>query len=88
MLGAEWTYNEIVEKAFTHDGNPRLRDHVRNARRRPNAWGVSFGKEHRESARKVDGLAAMILARMARRAYLALPEAKRRRTRTGKAAFF
>jgi hypothetical protein len=47
---------------------------------------VSFGKEHRESARKVDALAALILARMARRAYLALPERKQRRKRS-RAAF-
>jgi hypothetical protein len=60
---------------------------VHNARRRPNAWGVSLGKEGRESKRKVDALAALILARMARRAYLALPE-RRRRRRKQKASFF
>lgn len=84
--GAERTLNEITEQAFHHDGDARVRQHVHNARRRPNAWGVSFGKEHRESARKVDALAALILARMARRAYLALPERKQRRKRS-RAAF-
>jgi hypothetical protein len=85
--GAEHTHNEITEKVFRHDGDLTLRQHVHNARRRPNAWGTSFGKEHRESRRKVDALAALILARMARRAYLALPERKRRRKRQ-KATFF
>lgn len=43
-----------------------LRTHVLNARRRLNRFGVSFGKEHRASARKVDGYAATLLADMAR----------------------
>jgi phage terminase large subunit-like protein len=87
LNGAEWTHDEILEKGFHHDGDKLVRQHVMNARRRPNAWGVSFGKEHRESNRKIDALPALILARMARKAYLALPERKRRRKRRG-AAFF
>jgi len=43
-----------------------LRRHVLNTRRRLNRYGVSFGKEHRESKRKVDGYAGMLLADMAR----------------------
>jgi phage terminase large subunit-like protein len=81
LEGCERTHNEITEEQLKHDGDPVVRQHVHNARRRPNAWGVGFGKEHRESKRKVDALAALILARMARRAYLALPEKKRRRKR-------
>ena len=76
-------HDEIVEGAFRHDGDPAAAQHVQNARRRPNAWGVTFGKEHRESRRKVDALAAGALARMARRAYLALPRSKQRRRVTG-----
>jgi hypothetical protein len=87
LEGAERVHNEITESAFKHDGDARVRQHVHNARRRPNAWGTSFGKEHRESRRKVDALAALILARMARHTYLALPERKRRRKRQ-KASFF
>jgi len=87
LEGAERVHNEITEHAMKHDGDARVRQHVHNARRRPNAWGTSFGKEHRESRRKVDSLAALILARMARRTYLALPERKQRRKRQ-KAAFF
>lgn len=87
LEGAERVHNEITEEAFAHDGDSRVRQHVHNARRRPNAWGVSFGKENRESSRKVDALAAGTLARMARRAYLALPRNKQRRQKSGRAAF-
>jgi hypothetical protein len=37
-----------------------------NARRRPNRYGISFGKESRESPLKVDAFAAAQLADMAR----------------------
>jgi len=87
LEGAERVHNEITEQVFKHDGDARVRQHIHNARRRPNAWGTSFGKEHRESRRKVDSLAALILARLARHTYLALPERKRRRKRQ-KASFF
>lgn len=87
LEGAMRVSNEIEEGAFTHDGDARVRQHVHNARRRPNAWGVSFGKESRESKRKVDALAALILARMARRAYLALPERRRRRRKQRMSSF-
>jgi hypothetical protein len=87
LEGAERLRDEIEEGAFRHDANPRMRQHFHNARRRPNAWGVTFGKEHRESKRKVDAVASTALARMARRAYLALPESRRRRQRTGLASF-
>lgn len=60
-----------------------LRRHVLNARRRPNRWGVSFGKETRESTKKVDALAAMLMARMARTRVLSEDVLKRRRKRTG-----
>jgi len=87
LEGAERVHNEITEQIFKHDGDARVRQHIHNARRRPNAWGTSFGKEHRESRRKVDSLAALILARLARHTYLALPERKQRRQRQ-KASFF
>jgi len=65
----------------------RANQHVYNARRRPNQYGVSFGKEHRESVRKVDWLSAAVLARLARQNYLTLPESKRRKKRTGRVMF-
>jgi hypothetical protein len=84
-IEVERLHDEIVEKKFRHDGNMRVRQHFHNARRRPNAWGVSVGKEHRESSRKIDSVPATVLARTARRLVLANP--KRKRKRTGKAAF-
>jgi phage terminase large subunit-like protein len=77
----------IVDRKILHTGDATLTRHVGNARRRPNRWGVSFGKESRESPKKVDAFAAMQLADMARRALLASPDwAKRRkkRQRTGR----
>jgi hypothetical protein len=87
LEGTERLHNEIVEGKVHHDGDRKVRQHVVNARRRPNQWGVGFGKEHRESSRKVDALSAMILAGLARRAYLALPKTRQRR-RQQRAVFF
>lgn len=62
---------EINDAAFTHDGDPRLARHVGNARRRPNRWGVTIGKETPNSPRKIDACVCMIGARMVRRLVLA-----------------
>ena len=80
-------HDAVVERALRHDGDPRLEEHVHHARRRPNRWGVSFGKEHRESPRKVDALSAAVLSRLAWWDYHALPPARQRRRRTGRAMF-
>ena len=85
--GAERFHDAVIEGVLKHDGDARLAEHVANARRRPNRHGLSFGKETRESKRKVDALAAAVLARIAYHDYLALPPGKRRRKRTGKAMF-
>ncbi|MGE0133751.1 MAG: terminase [Dehalococcoidia bacterium] len=87
-FAVEAFHEAALEGALTWDGNAVARQHVQNARRRPNQYGVTFGKEHRESSRKVDWLAAAVLARTSRQAYLSLPENKKRRKRTGNAAFF
>lgn len=77
--GVESLQNSIVEHVAKHVPDKHLDLHVVNARRRPNKWGVGFGKESKESPRKVDGLAATVLAHMARRDFLAQvkPEKKR-----------
>jgi hypothetical protein len=67
----ERLHDEIVEKAFTDDLDKQVRQHFHNARRRPNAWGVSVGKEHRESDRKIDAVPSTMLCRLGRRLYLA-----------------
>jgi hypothetical protein len=65
-----------------------LTRHVLNARRRPNRWGVSFGKETRESPLKVDALASLILARMARSRVLADGGLQKRRKPKGRVMGF
>jgi hypothetical protein len=63
-------YRDVLERQLFHDGHRMLRQHVANARRRTNAWGYTIGKEHRESARKVDLAVCAIGARMLRRMML------------------
>ncbi|MEV7840188.1 terminase [Streptomyces albidoflavus] len=75
-------YRDVLERRLTHDGHKILRQHVANARRRTNAWGYGIGKEHRESARKIDLAVCAIGARMLRRMVLNSPSwAKRSRVR-------
>jgi phage terminase large subunit-like protein len=64
--GTERLGGAIRDGQIRHGGDPVLRRHVLNARKRPNRYGTSFGKESRESPNKVDGFAAMQLADMAR----------------------
>ncbi|MCP4224337.1 MAG: hypothetical protein GY773_13425 [Actinomycetia bacterium] len=70
-LACELALAEIEERSFTHDGSAVLGRHVVNARRRPNRWGISIGKETRDSPRKVDAAVCFIGARMVRRLVLA-----------------
>lgn len=63
---AENLHRAIVDGDLPHNGDLRLERHFRNARRRPGRYGVSFGKESRESPDKVDAVAATLLARLAR----------------------
>jgi phage terminase large subunit-like protein len=64
---------------FHHDGDGVMGRHVTNARRRPNRWGISIGKESPKSPRKIDGAVAMIVARHARRLVLASKQYKERK---------
>jgi len=70
------------------DAAQALRRHILNARRRPNRWGVAFGKESRESPKKIDALSALLLARMARSRVLAEGVLARRRARVGRLVSF
>ncbi|WP_326950249.1 Terminase [Amycolatopsis sp. NBC_01307] len=83
------TLAEIKQKALTHDGDPRLKRHVLNARRQPTRYGVLIRKEARDSPHKIDLAVCLIGARHVRRLVLASPEwAKRGRKRTGKLRVF
>jgi phage terminase large subunit-like protein len=77
----------IVDGGLTHDGEVRLTQHVHNARRWPNQYGVTMGKESRESPRKMDGAMAAMLARKAWQDYQASPDSRKRRRKTGRAVF-
>lgn len=83
VRAVESLHRAITDGECPHDGDPRLTRHVLNARRRPNRWGVSFGKETRESPKKVDALAAFVLARMARTRVLGEGVLDKRRGRVG-----
>lgn len=83
---AEACHAEILEGAFTHDGDPRTARHVGNARRRPYRDMVSIGKESPDSPRKVDAAVCVIGARMVRR--LVLGSGKLKRKRSGKAVIW
>lgn len=69
------------EASLTHDGDPMLRAHVHNARRRPNQWGVGLGKINRSSNRLVDYAVTMVGARMGRQMALRSPKVKPHKTR-------
>jgi len=86
-LACELTEAEIRDRGFAHDGDSRVLRHVTNARRRPNRYGVSIGKESPDSPNKIDAAVCVVGARMVRRKLLASPEWKKRsakKTRTGR----
>jgi hypothetical protein len=58
------------DRAITHDGDPALRLHVHNARKRRNQWGWSLGKESRDSKKHVDLAVCMVGAQLGRRLVL------------------
>lgn len=64
------TADPHAERILTHDGDGRLRMHIRNAKRYPTRYGVSLWKGHRESARKIDLAVCAVGARMLRRIVL------------------
>ncbi|MFL6096061.1 MAG: hypothetical protein ACJ71Y_11485 [Blastococcus sp.] len=74
------THADVLERTLFHDGHKVLRTHVINARRRTNRWGVTIGKEHRESARKIDLAVCMVGARMLRRMILNSPKRPKKKT--------
>lgn len=78
------THEDVLQRTLVHDGHKVMRTHVINSRRRTNAWGITIGKEHRESARKIDLAVCMVGARMLRRLVLNSPKNQKRSTVRGK----
>jgi phage terminase large subunit-like protein len=60
--GTESLLAMVQDGRIWHNGDRVLRVHVLNAKRRRNQYGLTFGKEHAESSRKIDSLAALTLA--------------------------
>jgi hypothetical protein len=82
----EMVLSEInsASPVFVHDGDSALGRHVTNARRRPNRWGISIGKESPKSPNKIDACVCMIGARHARRLVLASKKYKERKEAAAK----
>ncbi|AGM12182.1 terminase large subunit [Streptomyces phage Zemlya] len=84
-MAHERLMRSIFDKKLAHDGDRSLRRHALNARRRTNNYGVSFGKESRESPRKVDAYAALMLAHEA--LYDLRARGKKQKARSGRGYF-
>lgn len=76
----------IFDRKIKHDGDPDLRRHVLNTRRAENNYGVSFRKESRESKRKVDLYAGLMLAHEA--VHDLRTRVTKKKKRTGNVMFF
>lgn len=71
-----------------HNGDPILMQHFSNARRRYNVHGLTFGKESRDSSRKVDAYAATVLAYEALNVYLDRGRKAEKPARTGRVLMY
>ncbi|QPB09605.1 terminase large subunit [Streptomyces phage Spernnie] len=84
-LAHERLMRSIFDAKLAHDGDLTLRRHVLNARRRTNNYGISFGKESKDSPRKIDAYAALMLAHEA--LYELRTRGKKVRKRSGRGYF-
>lgn len=64
VAAAERFVEDVENGDLTHDGNPELARHVKNARRFPTQHGVSLMKDGPESPRKIDLAVCAVGARM------------------------
>lgn len=89
MLLAQLIDESDVKKGiipFRLEKHTTLRRHLSNAKRRPNQWGFSLGKETRDSPRKVDLAVCMVGARLGRDAALNSGKVKAGRKRQSRRA--
>lgn len=80
----EQTLADLEAHALTHDGGAWLVDHLTNARRRPGKFGVSIGKDGRESKHKIDLAVCLVGGRMLRRMLLLSRVGKNKQGAPGK----
>jgi hypothetical protein len=62
----EQFHSAVVDGELSHDGSYALTRHALNARRKTTRSGLQIGKEHPDSARKIDAVVAAVLAWQAR----------------------
>jgi hypothetical protein len=82
-----WTTHKLIAGGSGYaelSADEILTRHMNNARRRINRWGVYFGKETRESPKKIDAVASLLLARMARTRVLSDGVLKKKRRAPGR----
>jgi hypothetical protein len=84
-LAHERLMRSIFDAKLLYDGDLSMKRHMLNARRRTNNYGLSFGKESRESPRKVDLYAALLLAHEA--LYDLRTRGKKEKKRSGRGYF-
>ena len=84
---AELCEAEIKQHLFTHDGDARLGQHVRNMRRHEGRFGITPRKESKNSAKKIDAGICMIGARMVWRLARERQGQSKGKVRTGRAFF-
>jgi hypothetical protein len=85
MMVQRWIDEEGDECPLRHDGHPILRQHVHNARIRPNQWGDSLSKVTRDSSKHVDLAVCMVGSIMGAR--IALNSGKLKKRKSGRATF-
>ena len=71
---------DVINDVVTHDGDPRLWDHIRNAVGKRTARGVTIRKEGPESPRKIDLAFCAVMTNDLRVRFLSVPVKKKRRT--------
>lgn len=77
----DWINEERLDGPLRHDGNPYLRQHVHNARERPNQWGMSLSKVTRDSSKHVDLAVCMVGSIMGARIALNSGKVRKRKFR-------
>lgn len=78
-LDCEKFEDAVLEGEITHDGSAVLRQHILNAHRRPNNYGIAISKASKDSSRKIDAAVCAVLAFGARQELLMSKKNKGRR---------
>ena len=55
-------YTAVTTGTLSHDGDPRLAAHLRNAETKDTPWGTLIVKEHKDSPNKIDLAVAAVIA--------------------------